>query len=85
MNKEYQGSSQGTKSLYEAPILTSEQMEKLIEQMEEFANAPREEYGKRQPGERGMYEIQRRENLRERLEQSTMDERVYGKIREEAW
>lgn len=67
-------------SLYEAPILTPEQMEKLIEKMEEFANAPREEYGKRQPGERGMYEIQRRDNLRERLEQSTMGEGVYGEV-----
>ena len=39
--------------------LTLEQIERI---MEEMANAPREEMGKRQPGERGMYEIQRRKN-----------------------
>lgn len=70
MEKIGQGSSEGVKSLYEAPTLTPEQMEKLIEQMEEFANAPREEYGKRQPGEKGMYEIQRLNNYAERLRES---------------
>lgn len=34
-------------------------LEKLSKLMEEMANVPKEEYGKRQPGERGMYEIQR--------------------------
>jgi hypothetical protein len=29
----------------------------LVEQMEEMANAPKEEYGKRQPGERQAREI----------------------------
>lgn len=34
-----------------------------MKKMEELANAPKEEYGKRQPGERGMYEIQRENKL----------------------
>lgn len=57
------------KSLYGARL---EMLEKL---MEEFANTTKEEYGKRQPGERGMYErsstdeIQRKASLLERLEE----------------
>jgi hypothetical protein len=39
-------------------------LEKLEKIMEEMANAPREEMGKRQPGERCMYEIQRKENIK---------------------
>lgn len=39
--------------------LTEEQWQ-LLGLMEEMANAPKEEYGKRQPGERCMYEIQTR-------------------------
>lgn len=35
------------------------ELDKLSEMMEEMANAPKEEYGKRQPGERGMYETAR--------------------------
>jgi hypothetical protein len=31
-------------------------IEVLIKQMEQMAGEPREEYGKRQPGERNMYE-----------------------------
>lgn len=31
-------------------------IEKLQQMMEEMANAPKEEYGKRTPGERGTYE-----------------------------
>lgn len=34
-------------------------MERLSKMMEEMANAPKEEYGKRQPGERGKYETSR--------------------------
>lgn len=34
-------------------------MDVLIKQMEEMANAPKEELGKRQPGERGKYEVSR--------------------------
>lgn len=41
---------------------------KLQQMMEEMANAPREEYGKRQPGEKGMYETQRKLNVEERLD-----------------
>lgn len=37
-------------------------VENLNQMMEEMANAPKEPIGKRQPGERGMYEIQRRED-----------------------
>lgn len=32
---------------------------KLAKMMEEMANVPKEEYGKRQPGERGKYEASR--------------------------
>lgn len=46
--------------------LPSFDIEKLEKLMEEMANAPKEEYGVRQPGERCMYEIQRRENFEER-------------------
>jgi len=35
------------------------EVEKLSKLMEEMTNAPKEEMGKRTPGERGMYEIQR--------------------------
>lgn len=43
------------------PHLSPDQEEliQLGRMMEEMANAPKEEYGKRTPGERGMYEIQR--------------------------
>ncbi len=34
-------------------------VERMLELMEEMANAPKEEMGKRQPGERCTYEIQR--------------------------
>lgn len=37
----------------------NEELENLNKMMEEMANAPKEEYGKRQPGERGMYETKR--------------------------
>jgi hypothetical protein len=40
-------------------------IEKLQQMMEEMANAPKEEYGKRTPGERCMYEIQRRDSSRD--------------------
>lgn len=56
MEKEYQGSGEGVKSLYGA---TTPEIENISKTMEEMADAPKEEYGKRQPGERGMYEIQR--------------------------
>ena len=36
-----------------------EEIELLWKRMEEMANQPKEEHGKRQPGERCMYEIQR--------------------------
>lgn len=43
--------------------MTPEQMSLFLQDvgfmMEEMANAPKEEFGKRQPGERCMYEIQR--------------------------
>ena len=42
------------------PELTLPQIEKL---MEEMANAPKEEMGKRQPGEKCMYEIYRKERF----------------------
>lgn len=42
----------------------SDEQWKLYEMMEEMANAPKEEYGKRTPGERCMYEIQREETHR---------------------
>lgn len=35
------------------------EIEKLQKMMEEMAGAPKEEMGKRQPGEKGMYEIRR--------------------------
>lgn len=41
--------------------------------MEEMANGSKEEHGKREPGERCMYEIQR-----ERSRQSTVGEGFYG-------
>lgn len=50
--------------------------------MEEMANAPREELGKRQPGERGMYE---RTNLeRARVRYSELGLEVPKGLREEA-
>lgn len=45
-----------------------EAVTRLLEQMEEMANQRKEEYGKRQPGERCMYEIQREANSRRLLE-----------------
>lgn len=50
----------------ELPIENKQEIEFLEKLMEEMANAPREELGVRQPGERCMYEIQRRENYEER-------------------
>lgn len=35
-------------------------VDKIMKMMEEMANQPKEEYGKRQPGEKCMYEIQRK-------------------------
>lgn len=34
----------------------ADEVKRMIEMMEEMANAPREEFGKRTSGERGMYE-----------------------------
>lgn len=50
----------------EPPIENKQEIEFLEKLMEEMANAPREEMGKRQPGERGMYERQRIENAANR-------------------
>lgn len=62
MEKMTQSTLDPIKPLYGARL---EMLQKL---MEEFANTTKEEYGKRQPGERGMYEIQRKASLLERLE-----------------
>lgn len=52
------------------PELTSEQTDWIFKQMEEYANAPKEPIGTRTPGERGMYEIQRRENVERRFREN---------------
>lgn len=43
----------------DAVLAKIDEIGKYCEMMEEMANAPKEEHGKRQPGERCMYEIQR--------------------------
>jgi hypothetical protein len=47
------------KVLNDAGYKTVEGMDEVLRMMEEMANQPKEEYGKRQPGERCMYEINR--------------------------
>lgn len=42
-------------------------IQNLTEMMEGMANAPKEPIGQRQPGERGMYEIQREKSLAEKF------------------
>lgn len=41
----------------EQEIIVDQSLDRLIEMMEEMANAPKEEYGKREPGERQASEI----------------------------
>lgn len=55
-----------TKRTSEAPIEFKWDIEELEKMMEEMADAHREPLGTRQPGERGMYEIQRREEAARR-------------------
>lgn len=60
------GSQKDIKRMGDAPIENKYETAFYEKMMEEMANAPREEYGKRQPGERCMYEIQRIENAANR-------------------
>lgn len=45
-----------SKGFPETDKLIGLELDKLVKLMEEMAGAPREEMGKREPGERGMYE-----------------------------
>jgi hypothetical protein len=42
--------------LVDLAIQQTNELQELVDQMEKLVGAPREEYGKRQPGERGKYE-----------------------------
>lgn len=42
-------------------------LDQMNKMMEEMAGKDKSEFGKREPGERGMYELQRLENAKERL------------------
>lgn len=64
MSKGYPTTGEGVKRISEASTRVwnrNEELENLQLIMEEMANQPKEPLGRRQPGERCMYEIQRKE------------------------